>query len=81
MTKKSQLAVALAAAVSCAFAGTANADTSNAGCQAYGAFVSSTAQTLNGAQPGGGGAFISGIATSGAGAVAATATYLKGLTC
>jgi hypothetical protein len=81
MRKKTQLIVAVAAAVSAAFAGTANADTSAAGCQAYGAFVSNTVQALNGAQPGGGGAFISGIATSGPGAVAGTATYLKGVTC
>jgi hypothetical protein len=69
------------ASVCGAFAGAASAESSQAGCQAYGAFVADTAQTLNSAQPGGGGAFVSGIATSGAGAVADTATFLKQLTC
>jgi hypothetical protein len=64
------------------FAAPANAATSQAGCQAYGAFVAGTAQTLNSAStPGGGGAFISGIATSDAGALASTATFLKQQTC
>lgn len=64
------------------FAGTAGADASQSGCQDYGAFVAQTAHTLNtAATPGGGGAFISGIATSDAGALADTATYLKQLTC
>jgi hypothetical protein len=65
-----------------AFAGTASADTAQSGCQAYGAFVAGTAQALNSpGTPGGGGAFVSGIATSGAGALAGTVTYLKQLTC
>jgi hypothetical protein len=65
-----------------AFAGTAGADSSQAGCQAYGEFVKTTAQTLNSPDtPGGGGAFISGLATSGAGAVADTAAFLKQQSC
>jgi hypothetical protein len=82
MTKWAAI-LAVSAALACAaFAGTAKADTSQAGCQAYGAFVAGTAQTLNSAStPGGGGAFVSGIATSGAGALADTATYLKQQTC
>lgn len=71
-----------AASVCVAFTGTATAATPQAGCQAYGAFVAGTAQTLNSpGTPGGGGAFISGIATSGPGAVAGTATFLKQQTC
>ena len=74
--------LATSVAAASAFAGTASADSSQAGCQAYGAFVSETAHTLNSATtPGGGGAFISGIATSDAGALADTATFLKQLTC
>jgi hypothetical protein len=70
------------AAVFSVLAGTASADQSQAGCQAYGAFVADTAQTLKGPQtPGGAGQFVSGIATSGPGAVAGTATFLKTLTC
>jgi hypothetical protein len=75
--------VAVSATSACSiFAATAGAETSQSGCQAYGAFVAQTAHTLNSAQtPGGGGAFISGIATSDPGALADTATYLKNLTC
>jgi hypothetical protein len=81
--KKCTLIVATGVAAACAaFAGTARAGTSQAGCQAYGAFVADTAHTLNSAStPGGGGAFISGIAASAPGALAATGTYLKQLTC
>jgi hypothetical protein len=65
-----------------AAAAPAHADTSQAGCQAYGAFVADTAHALNSATtPGGGGAFISGIATSQPGALASTATFLKQQTC
>jgi hypothetical protein len=78
--KKSAVVAALAAVL--AWPVSASADQSQAGCQAYGAFVSDTAQTLNGpTTPGGGGEFISGIATSGPGAAAGTATFLKQLTC
>ena len=71
-----------AAAALGASAAPAHAQTSQAGCQAYGAFVADTAQALNSpATPGGGGAFISGIATSQPGALAATGTFLKQLTC
>lgn len=75
--------VAAGATSACAvFAGTAGADVSQSGCQAYGQFVAQTAHTLNSAEtPGGGGAFISGIAASDPGALADTATYLKQLTC
>jgi hypothetical protein len=37
-----------------AFATTASADSSQAGCRTYGAFIANTAQTLNAQQPGGG---------------------------
>ena len=71
-----------AASVCAAFAGAASAETSQGGCQGYGAFVSTTAQSLNGPEtPGGGGAFVSGIATSGAGALASTVTLLKQQSC
>lgn len=75
--------LAVGAASACAaFAGAASAHTSQAGCQGYGVFVSTTAQSLNGPEsPGGGGAFVSGIATSGAGALAGTVTVLKQLSC
>jgi len=81
--KKCAFIVATGVAAACAaLAGTARAGTAQAGCQAYGGFVAATAQGLNSADtPGGGGAFISGIATSGTGAVADTATFLKQLTC
>ena len=71
------------AASTCAmFAATATAGSAQAGCQAYGQFVRATAQALNSAStPGGGGAFISGIATSDPGALADTATFLKQQTC
>ncbi len=83
MKRKWIAILATSAAFTCAAsAGSASADTTQAGCQAYGAFVRETAQTLNSAStPGGGGAFISGIATSGPGALADTGTYLKQLTC
>jgi hypothetical protein len=75
--------LAVGAAAACAaFAGSASADTGRAGCQAYGAFVADTAHTLGGADnPGGGGQFVSGIATSGAGALSGTVTVLKQQTC
>ena len=75
--------LAVGAASACAvFAGAASADTAHSGCGPYGAFVSVTAQSLNGPEsPGGGGAFVSGIATSGAGAVADTVFVLKQLSC
>jgi hypothetical protein len=83
MVRKWGAILATTAAAACgALAGTASADAPQAGCQAYGAFVAETAQTLNSAStPGGGGAFVSGIATSGPGALADTATFLKQLTC
>ena len=63
-------------------AGTASADTAHSGCDPYGAFVSVTAQSLNGPEtPGAGGAFVSGIATGGAGGVAETVFVLKQLSC
>lgn len=73
--------LAVATAASAAVAGTANADTSQAGCQAYGAFVADSVKAFNTGSPGGAGAFVSGVATSGAGAVADTAAFLKQLTC
>lgn len=75
------LAVGVASACA-AFTGAASADTAHSGCGPYGAFVSVTAQSLNGPEtPGAGGAFVSGIATSGAGAVADTVFVLKQLSC
>jgi hypothetical protein len=53
----------------------ATAGPSQAGCQAYGAFVAGAAQG------GDAGAFVSGIATSGSGAVADFAASLKQTTC
>jgi hypothetical protein len=83
MMGRCRVLLAVGAAAACAaFAGTASADTSQAGCQAYGAFVANTAHALGGPEnPGGGGAFVSGIATSGAGALAGTVTVLKQQTC
>ena len=49
-----------AASVCAAFAGAASAETSQGGCQGYGAFVSTTAQSLNGAETPGGASSSSG---------------------
>ncbi len=69
--------IALAVAfVALAWVVPASADPSNAGCQAYGAFVSSAVQSN---VPGG--QVVSGIATSGSGAVAVFAETLKQATC
>jgi hypothetical protein len=83
MTRKWKAILATSAACACAVsAGAARANTTQAGCQAYGAFIEQTAQTLNTpSTPGGGGAFISAIATSSPGALADTGTYLKQQTC
>jgi len=76
MRKAIAVVVVTAASVCGALAGTASADSSHAGCQAYGAFVASAVQA---SVPGG--AIVSGIATSGSGAVAAFAQTLKQVTC
>jgi len=81
MTRKWSAILATTAAFACgAFVGAATADTpTQAGCQAYGAFISETAQNLNSTTPGGGGAFVSGIAHTSPGAVAETGIILKHL--
>jgi hypothetical protein len=69
--------LAVAAALLCGvIAGSARADSSNAGCQAYGAFVASAVQAN---VPGG--AIVSGIARSGPGAVPTFAGSIKQVTC
>ena len=60
MRKKKHAAALIVVAAALAAAIPANAEPSQAGCQAYGEFVADTAQTLNGATPGGGGQFVSG---------------------
>jgi hypothetical protein len=75
--RKSMAVVVVSVASVCgALAGTASADSSNAGCQAYGAFVASAVQ---GNVPGG--AVVSGIATSGPGAAPAFVEMFKQMTC
>lgn len=81
MRKKKHAAALIVVAAALAAAMPANAEPSQAGCQAYGEFVADTAQTLNGATPGGGGQFVSGVATSGPGAIADLVPSLKQLTC
>ena len=73
MKKWIALAVAL---VALAWVMPASADQSNAGCQAYAAFVASAVQA---SVPGG--QVVSSIATSGPGAVASFAETLKQATC
>jgi hypothetical protein len=69
--------LAISAASTCgAFAGTASADTSQAGCQAYGAAVASAVQANVPA-----GAFVSGVATSGPGAAPMFVQGFKQSTC
>ncbi len=70
-----KVAAVLTVGVALAFASSASADQSQAGCQAYGEFVAGAAQT------GQAGAFVSGLATSGPGAVAGFAAGLKLTTC
>jgi hypothetical protein len=65
----------LVVGVGLAWAVPASADQSQAGCQAYGAFLASGAQGV------GLGGVVSGVATSGPGQVAATSLFLRELTC
>jgi hypothetical protein len=78
MTRKWVAILAASAASVCgAFAGTASADSSQAGCQAYGQFIAGTAQA-----PGNAGQdIVAATATSGAGAVAALSEVLRQGTC
>jgi hypothetical protein len=71
-----KVAAVLVIGIGLAWAGSASADQSNAGCQAYGAFVATAVQSN---VPGG--QVVSGIATSGPGAVAGFAETLKQATC
>ena len=81
MRKKKHAAALIVVAAALAAAMPASAEPSQAGCQAWGEFVSDTAQTLNGATPGGGGQFVSGVATSAPGAIADLVPVLKQSTC
>jgi hypothetical protein len=71
-----KIAAGLVVAGALAAAAPAGAEPANAGCQAYGQFVAAAVQA---SIPGG--AVVSGIATSGPGAVPAFAGGLKQLTC
>jgi hypothetical protein len=78
MTRKWVAILAASAACVCGlFAGTASADTSQAGCQAYGQFIAATAQAPGNA----GQEIVAATATSGAGAVAALSEVLRQATC
>jgi hypothetical protein len=69
------LAAVLVLGVGLGWAVPASADRSQAGCREYGAFLASNAQGV------GLGGVVSGVATSGPGAVADTSLFLRQLTC